>query len=60
MTNAPRTVAVLSGGDIVISVDPGASVHIRCVTPFGDPVELNAEEVKELCAILERLVPEVE
>jgi hypothetical protein len=33
---------------------------LKARTPHGDPIELNAEEVKQLCAVLLRLVKEIE
>ncbi len=53
-------VYAISNGDVVAWVDPGAAVHLKCVTPHGDPVELNAEEVRELCELLGRLLREIE
>ncbi len=50
----------LSHGDLVAWVDPGAALHLKCVTKHGDPVELNAEEVKALCEALRKLVREIE
>lgn len=60
MNTDNRDIITLSNGDIVMWVEPGAALHIKCVTKHGDPVELGAEEVKELSAILKRLVMNIE
>jgi hypothetical protein len=53
--NTDEEVVTLANGDIVLWVDDESSIHIKSVTKFGDPVELNLEEVNELCDILRRL-----
>jgi hypothetical protein len=58
--NNKDDVITLSNGDIELWVDPGAALHMKCVTKHGDPVELSAEEIKELCAVLERLIGQIE
>ncbi len=60
MSQHTDEVITLSNGAVVLWADPGAAVHLKCVTRQGDPVELNAEAVKELCAILQRLVRDIE
>ena len=60
MNEANEKIFGISNADVAAWVDPGAAVHLKCVTPLGDPVELNAEEVKELCALLQRLLREIE
>ena len=45
----------LCSGDIYLWIDDGPSLHLKSVTKFGDPVELNLEEVVELCEVLKRL-----
>ena len=45
----------LSNGEITMWIENETSLHIKCVTKEGDPVELNFEEVEELCIILHRL-----
>jgi hypothetical protein len=52
--NDPEVVS-LNGGEIVIWIENDSSLHIKCVTRSGDPVELNSEEVDELCKILQKL-----
>ncbi len=52
--NAPANddVIVLCNGDISIWTESDSTLHIKCVTEFGDPVELNADELRELCDAL--------
>jgi hypothetical protein len=45
----------LSNGEVRGWAFEGASAHLKCVTAYGDPVEL-----KELCATLLRLATLVE
>ena len=60
MAAEEHEVITLAGGDIVVAVYEGAAIHLKVVTPQGDPVELSAEEVKELIRELTRLVPRIE
>jgi hypothetical protein len=64
MNNAMNTnsdeITTLSNGDIVMWAEPSGSLHLKCITKHGDPVELSAEEVKELCVMLERLLKSIE
>ncbi len=60
MNKAKQRVFKLSHGDVVAWAEAGAAVHLKCVTPQGDPVELNAEEVRSLCEALLRFACETE
>lgn len=60
MNSAKEEIFELSHGEVVAWVEPGAAVHLKCVTPHGDPVELNAAEVQALCDALLRLARETE
>jgi hypothetical protein len=60
MKQSNDTVVTLSNGEVNVWVDEGSAIHLKCVTRFGDPVELNVEEAKELIGVLERLVHEIE
>jgi hypothetical protein len=60
MNKAREEIFELSHGEVVAWAEPGAAVHLKCITPQGDPVELNAEEVKALCEALRRLVRDIE
>lgn len=55
MAQDPRLVRELAGGEIRVWVEQGQSICMRAVTKEGDPVELNAEEVRELIQCLEEL-----
>lgn len=55
MNPADQDVVTLSNGDIVIWIEGESSLHIKCLTKYGDPVELNSEEVNELCEVLRML-----
>ena len=60
MNQTNDTVFTLSNGEVSVWVEEGSTIHLRCVTSYGDPVELNADEVKDLIGVLERLVHEIE
>ena len=49
----------LSNGDIAFWIDDDASLHIKCITKTGDPVELNYEEVLELCQLLQQMIERI-
>lgn len=40
--------------------EENGTVHLKCVTPQGDPVELNMEEIKELMNVLEKYTKEMD
>jgi hypothetical protein len=50
----------LSNGDITLWIADGDAIHLRAVTKFGDPVEINSEEAKEMIEALRRLIREIE
>ena len=61
MSHPPNEVVRLSDGDIVVWVEQGdGSVMLKAITRHGDPVELNAEQLKELCEVLMRLARSIE
>ena len=47
-------------GDVVMWTANETSLHLKCVTKFGDPVELNAEEIIVLCETLQRMAKRLE
>ncbi len=49
----------LSGGDIMIWIENDSSLHLKSITKQNDPVELNCEELVELCEILQKLVKRI-
>ena len=48
----------ISDGEVSAWVDGG--IHLKAVTPSGDPVELSAEEARALLSALSRFLVEVE
>ncbi len=52
-------VVSLSNGEIVMWIDSG-TLHLKCVTKQGDPVELNGEEVIELLESLQRCLRQLD
>ena len=50
----------LADGEIAIWIVDNASLHIKCVSRQGDPVELNSEEAIELCEILAAFAKRIE
>jgi hypothetical protein len=47
-------------GALRVWTEAGASLHIKSVTPSGDPVELNAEELRELILSLNGMLHEIQ
>ncbi|HMA95104.1 MAG TPA: hypothetical protein VKP30_20575 [Polyangiaceae bacterium] len=58
--NDDNVIVRLSDGEIALWSDQNRAIHIKAVSAFGDPVEMTAEEAKELAAELLRLVTMVE
>jgi hypothetical protein len=52
--------AVLIGDDIRLWADDDRAIHLKVGSPYGDPVELSAEEAKELAGHLLRLADRLE
>ncbi len=42
----------LSNDEIMLATDDAQAIHLKVVTPHGDPVELSAEEARELARLL--------
>jgi len=42
-------------GEIVLWAEEGEPIMLRSVSPHGDPVELTADEARDLAAALKRL-----
>jgi hypothetical protein len=49
-----------SNGEIKLWVENETSIHLKAITTFGDPVELNAEEAIEISTLLKKLSEEIE
>ena len=59
-SDAPVGYFELANGEVRGWAVEGAAIHLKCVTKYGDPVELGAEEIRELCAQLLELVNVIE
>ncbi|TAG05358.1 MAG: hypothetical protein EAZ43_02395 [Betaproteobacteria bacterium] len=61
MTNFSKpTVQKFAEGDLYFWVEQDASLMLKSSTSFGDPVELNAEELRELIDLLQRALLQIE
>jgi hypothetical protein len=49
-----------SDGNLYIWVEGGTSFHIKAATSFGDPVELNRDELTELIGSMNELLHAME
>jgi hypothetical protein len=45
--------------DLTVATDPSGTIHIKAITPLGDPVELNEEETVELIRVLQQFVEKI-
>ncbi len=52
------TVHKLSGGDVLVWLDPDGGICIKTVEPHGDPVELSDQDALELARLLTHLARE--
>jgi hypothetical protein len=48
----------LSGGEVLVWLDPDGGVCIKTVEPHGDPVELSDRDALDLAGLLTRLAEE--
>lgn len=60
MTDRPQNVDRLAGGDIQMWVVELTTLHMKCVTRHGDPVELGDDDIRELIDVLQRRLREIE
>lgn len=61
MTAKPDSdVLLLSDGEIALWTTDDRSIHLKALSAHGDPVELNAEQARELAEQLLRLALVVE
>ena len=49
-----------SDGNLVFWAVENSSLHIKAATTFGDPVELNSEELRDVIAMLQSVLKEIE
>lgn len=59
MESSSDDVITLANGEIVMWIDAG-TLHLKCITRHGDPVELNTDEVVELLETLQRCVRQMD
>ena len=54
------TVYKLADGEVYLWVEDGGAIHLKAVSPYGDPTELTAEMARELALLLMTLAEEVD
>jgi hypothetical protein len=59
MTNDSEVTSI-ADGQITLWTADERSIHLKAISPHGDPVELNAEEARELARELLRLASATE
>jgi hypothetical protein len=59
MESSNDEVVTLANGEIVMWIDSG-TLHLKCVTKQGDPVELNADELVELLLSLQSCMQQLD
>ena len=47
-----RQVQSFAGGEVYFWIEQESSIHLKAVSPHGDPVELTAEDAREIAAAL--------
>ena len=50
--NMTEPIYKFSNGEVCFWIEDGSSIHFKSTNRYGDPVELNAEEAKEIAAQL--------
>lgn len=58
--NESEKVYELAGGEVIVWEAERASIHLKLASKHGDPVELNAEEARELASVLTKLADSIE
>ncbi len=51
--------AIVTVGDVVVWIEQGTSIHIRAISPEGDPLELSGAEARQLASLLVRLAEDI-
>jgi hypothetical protein len=49
-----------AGGEITLWIDSDGPMHMKVNSKFGDPVELNADEARELAQLLLKLADKID
>jgi len=60
MADRPDAEPVRPADDVYAWIEQESSIHLKAVTPLGDPVELNAEEARALAEALIELAARLE
>jgi len=47
-----RQVQRFAGGDVFLWLEQESSIHLKAISGHGDPVELTADEAREIAAAL--------
>jgi hypothetical protein len=51
-----KVIQEFSGGEVLLWIEQGNTIHIKTVEPHGDPVELTEVDAEELAAALLKAV----
>ncbi len=57
---ADNVVTLFADGQVALWTEDERSIHLKAISPHGDPVELNSEEARELAQELLRLASALE
>lgn len=52
--------SVRSIGDFHAWIEQQTAIHVKAVSPYGDPIELSAKEARAAAELLEQLAEELE
>jgi hypothetical protein len=55
-----RKIYKLADGEVSLWIEDGGSIHLKAVSPFGDPTELTEEMARELGLLLMTLAEEID
>jgi len=58
--NVENDVKLFANGEVAMWTADERSIHLKAISAHGDPVELNAEEARELAGELLRLASQIE
>ena len=59
MDSSNDELVTLANGDIAMWV-VSSTLHLKCVTKYGDPVELNVNDLAESVESFQRFMPKME
>lgn len=55
MSERKPEVIELAGGEVYLWLESGGAIHLKAVSAYGDPVDLNADEAREIANALVKL-----